>query len=306
MSNILIISNGNDENYYSNKILIEEFIKRNHTCKLVDFQKLEVVESTLRCQGKIVKQPDLIFINNSIKKRRSKIDIQEEVISYISGWEKDTIIINNIRPHQFFSLKHNTHKSLESVEIELPKTITLIEPDASEKIIDKIICELGVPVVVKKTDGFNGLQTHLCENKEQLSDHLKSLNIDSFSPILLQHYEVDSDGLMIKVRLMGDEICAVYRLYNPYKNISFKGEKELGHMAIAMIVDDDLRKIVKNISSFTGLEVAWLDFFFSNNTYKLCEINVPGGIYNSIFHNVNPATEIVDYCLTKLENMKNV
>ncbi len=305
MKRIWILTNGSSEKKFHNKILLEEFQKRGFYTEVVKFPALGAHEGQLfYYKDRIVDRPDLVFINNSLQfpEDHTRLKNQEEVISILESFD-NTIFVNKLANHIYSSHKHNTYKALISAGIKAPKTKIIENWEATKENIDEMVSDVTFPIVVKETYGFNGYNTTLKINSEDLLEHLRDLQTKyqpQNKPIILQEYETESDGLMIKARLIGDDIKAVYKLYSPFSNQKLSAMKAHGHLCISMKVDNKLKDFVYKSSNILGIEVAWFDIFVSNGEYKFCEVNVPGGLYNTIFTNVNPSIEIANFCVSKL------
>lgn len=307
---VWIVNYGSNDSY-NNERLLSEFERRGFACTSRIFKELTPFGKRLFTHDintpesqELFEQPDLIFFNNSIKIQESRRDRHELVLSNLRAMKPNTLFINDLDSHVNASLKHTVYETLERANIPMPKTKVYYDWNASDSFIQQILQEFSLPVVVKSTDGYGGSGSDLCANSSDLKIVLEGrLTQDDQAalPIIVQNYEKDSEGLLIKVRLIGNKIEAVYRMYSPYAEQAFKSEKEIGHMCIAMNVDQQLENFVRKIAETLGIEVAWLDLFVSNGQYKFCEINVPGGIFNSMFNNTNFAAEIVDYCAQRLE-----
>lgn len=120
-------------------------------------------------------------------------------------------------------------------------------------------------------------------------------------PIVVQGFESRGAGLMVSVRIVGDQLFACYCLGSPYHEDQFKSELAAGRMKIACNVDAALEKICKDAQAALNLDVFRMDLFVVDDGYKVCEVNCPGSFNRlDMANNLDQASIIVDYALSKL------
>jgi glutathione synthase/RimK-type ligase-like ATP-grasp enzyme len=323
MTNVWVLVNDRETNLtnYNNVSIVNEFVKRGMNCEAIHFSSLTTSNGALVYKNNDQVQltaPDLVFINNKLPDLRfvqtdtglrySKESIQnyDSVIDALKNMKPKTLFVNDLVSHSIASLKHNIYSVIKQTNVPMPKTIIFDNENEASDLLSIIKEELQFPIVIKGTEGSGGNNVELYMNEEDLlNDMLNGKSLFQIKYMIFQQYEKDSEGLLIKVRLVGDKIEAVYRLYSPYTNETFKGEEAIGRIAVAMNVDQDLCDAVYAAAAALNIEIGWFDFFLSKGVYKFCEVNVPGGIFNSIFNNTDFAVETVDYCLKRLEEYRN-
>jgi glutathione synthase/RimK-type ligase-like ATP-grasp enzyme len=299
MNSVWLLTNGTDENYYSNKALIEEFSRRGVGCSLYNFHKLYAdSEGSIYIENENLTPPDLVFFNNSIKPHSKSVQKTALLLQAFKSMSDGTVFINDPESHIRASFKHTSYELLQKAEVSIPATKIIYEIEDDQSFLNH---NLRYPLVFKPTDGFNGYNTEIVNSSDELSKILNEKKAAGIEPpFILQEYESKSDGLMLKVRTMGEDVKAVFRLSSPFAPSAFKADKETGHLGIAATVDEKLAEFCKRITSTLNIEVSWIDMFVSAGEYKFCEINVPGGIFNTIFNDVDFAEEIVDYCFKRV------
>ena len=67
-------------------------------------------------------------------------------------------------------------------------------------------------------------------------------------------------------------------------------------------IDSEIEKIVNSIYKCTNLNIMGIDLLLDKNGYTFCELNVnPGFEELDRVHNSNTASNILDYCISKLK-----
>jgi glutathione synthase/RimK-type ligase-like ATP-grasp enzyme len=322
MTNVWVLINEQHTSMMNHKnvSIVNEFQNRNIDCFLIHAQSLTTNDGlTLEygVMGKLT-PPDLVFINGNMFDHKfitdeSKINESDRqqllsVLDILESMKPQTLFVNDVVSQRKASLKHEVYEILAKTNVVMPHTKVSYDWDDSDEFIDQILQEFQFPVVTKATQGVTGDTVRLSRDRSELKNDLqirKTKSVKYKKPIIFQEYEKDSEGLLIKARLVGDKIEAVYRMYSPFVDDVFKAEEEYGRMGIAMQVDQPLRDIVLEAAAALNIEVAWFDLFYSKGVYKFCEVNAPGGVFNSIYNNTNFAVETVDYCLKRLEEHRN-
>ena len=134
--------------------------------------------------------------------------------------------------------------------------------------LEKVISELGFPMVVKKVYGSLGEGVYLVKNKQEL----KSLYSQIYrNPIIFQEYVPSSYGKSIRVMVIDGKVIGCFERYNKYDFRSNFGEKADGKL---MEKPEKCIDFAQNVANILDIEYAGLDLLLDeNNDPVLCEIN---------------------------------
>lgn len=164
-----------------------------------------------------------------------------------------------------------THVALANSGIPMPDTIAgplCYNPAAvcSQTYVQRVVSELGLPVVVKKCHGSFGEQVYLCGDEQQLKAVLDSVKTE---PYLLQRYESASCGRDMRVIVIGGKaVCAMIR-----KNSGdFRSNAALGAVCEKADVPPDIAAMCEKAARIVGLDFCGADVLLTDPP-KLCELN---------------------------------
>lgn len=311
MTEVWIISN-TSEKTYNNEQIKSELVKRNVSCKVIQFNLLTLFDEILFYKNNLIKNveklssnPDLVIFTNSIQINETMQTQCKLVLNKLISMKPQTIFVNDIESHITASSKHNVYEILQETDIPMPKTKISYNWNISDNFIEQILIEFSLPLVIKSTDGYGGEGIDLCKSRDELKANLEARMIDVIGnkkPIIFQEYMNQSAGLMIGVRATGSKIDARYMLGSPIKDEAFKSDISPGKLQFACEVDDKLREIVTKTMLALELDTARLDIFPTIDGYKICEVNCAGNFYGlDVTNNLNQAADIIDLAFSKLE-----
>lgn len=140
--------------------------------------------------------------------------------------------------------------------------------DSNLLFLDKVIEELGFPLVVKEVYGSLGEGVHIANNKEELISLYKKYFV---KPILFQKYISSSYGKSVRVLIIDGKVVGGFERFNKHDFRSNFGED-----ASARKLENNSKffEIAAKISQKLNILYAGLDFLYDeNNEPILCEIN---------------------------------
>ena len=184
-------------------------------------------------------------------------------------------------------------KALTNIEcasrgIKMPDTITgplFYSPELKEenfKFLDKVIEELGFPLILKRVYGSLGLGVYLINNKEELIEAYKE---HCRAPILFQRYVGSSYGVSARVIVIDKQVVGGFIRYNKTDFRSNFGDQSSSR---PLKDGDQCFKLAKYIADKLNIEYAGIDFMFLENGEPiLCEINS-----NAFFEEFEKVTKI--------------
>ena len=174
--------------------------------------------------------------------------------------------------------------------IPMPRTGFADSPGDTEDLLDLVG---GVPVVIKLTEGTQGMGVVLGETKKAAESVIEALR-GLQATFLVQEYIEEANGADIRCFVVGNEVVA--SMMRHAKEGDFRSNLHRGGYAVAENISAEERKIAIQASQILGLDVAGVDLLRSNNGPLVLEVNSsPGleGIEKST--GVDVASKMIDY-----------
>ena len=193
-----------------------------------------------------------------------------------------------------------TYIKLSNNGILIPKTISspLCYFDADTKSFqDKVLEELGLPLIIKQNYGSLGKQVYKIESKEEFYKVSTSLK---YLPHLYQSFIASSEGKDIRVILINHQVVAAMERKNPN---DFRSNIALGgHGTKIDKLDPRFEETAIKASEILNLDYCGVDIMIGENGEPiLCEVNS-----NAFFNEISKVTgidvckKLVDYLMTKI------
>jgi ribosomal protein S6--L-glutamate ligase/gamma-F420-2:alpha-L-glutamate ligase len=193
-----------------------------------------------------------------------------------------------------------TYIKLSNNGILMPKTISspLCYFDANTKAFqDKVLEELGLPLIIKQNYGSLGKQVYKIESKEEFYKVSTSLK---YLPHLYQSFIASSEGKDIRVILINHQVVAAMERKNPN---DFRSNIALGgHGTKIDKLDPRFEETAIKASEILNLDYCGVDIMIGENGEPiLCEVNS-----NAFFNEISKVTgidvckKLVDYLMTKI------
>ena len=265
------------------------------------------------------------LLSNAFKKHNVSLeiktasDISLEVGANIKNkpdfaifWDKDIYLaerlekmgvrlFNSARSVLLCDNKILMYQELANKGIRIPRTF--IAPKTFEGLnyskrdfVNKVIKEIGLPLVIKEAYGSFGEQVYLANSLEEANKIIDQIGYKDF---LMQEYIANSKGRDIRVNVVGDEaIVSMYRenLYDFRSNISNGGtgkkyEPKQKYLDLAIKAAQALDL------TFAGVDV----LFGENDEPIICEVNSNPQFASTLkATGINLADYIAEYILKSL------
>ena len=242
-----------------------------------------------------------VFVNDGTLAiiRNSELQINLPKCDFIIYLDKDIYLARILEKagYRLFNradfIKLCDDKALTNIEcasrgIKMPDTITgplFYSPELKEenfKFLDKVIEELGFPLILKRVYGSLGLGVYLINNKEELIEAYKE---HCRAPILFQRYVGSSYGVSARVIVIDKQVVGGFIRYNKTDFRSNFGDQSSSR---PLKDGDQCFKLAKYIADELNIEYAGIDFMFLENGEPiLCEINS-----NAFFEEFEKVTKI--------------
>lgn len=202
--------------------------------------------------------------------------------------------INSASSIELVRDKLHVSQLLAQTGLPTPKTM-LGKPMVDCQVVSR---EVGFPCVIKNLSGTQGKGIYLCDDEDRFVDIMDLIYTNNPNAnIIYQEYVSCSHGRDIRVFVVGG------RVIGGMKRVAKKGFKanvSLGGDVEAFEVGKELELLSLEVCRVLNLEVAGVDFLFTENGYTICEANsAPGfiGMERAIGRTV--AEEIIDYILVR-------
>ena len=169
--------------------------------------------------------------------------------------------------------KAETYLALCNSGVKMPKTIfgALCYKDEcnySEEAIDKIIDEIGLPMIVKQSFGSMGSGVNLANSKSELIEILDKVKV---KPHFFQEYLGKKVGVDIRVIVIGGKVTAYYERSNPN---DFRSNIAIGGKGRVVDLPEEFRKTAEKCAKTLGLDYCGVDLLFGNDGEPIvCEVN---------------------------------
>ncbi|WP_172369022.1 ATP-grasp domain-containing protein [Sporosarcina jiandibaonis] len=197
--------------------------------------------------------------------------------------------------------KANQYLELAKHGISMPKTIIAPKVYPSFTIADsgyyeKVLSELGLPMIIKEGHGSFGMRVYLIETEEEFYAKTEELRGVDY---VFQEFIETSKGRDIRVNIVGGEIvAAMYR----HSETDFRANITNGGVAEVIELTDAQRDLAIKAADAVGAEFAGVDLLFGEDEKPLvCEVNAAAHIRN-IYNvtGINVADEMIAYILREI------
>ena len=249
-------------------------------------------------------------------KKASDISLQvgediENKPDFAVFWDKDIYLaerleksgvrlFNSKRAIMLCDNKILMYQALEESHIKIPKTF--IAPKTFEGLeynnrdfLNKVINEIGFPMVVKEAFGSFGEQVYLATDIDSLNRIVDSIGYKDF---LIQEYIASSKGKDVRINVVGDK--AIVSMLRENDN-DFRSNISSGGHGTLYKPNQDFIDLAIKATKALGLDFAGVDVMFGNDGPILCEVNSNPQFGSTLkATGVNLADYIADYILTNV------
>ena len=228
-----------------------------------------------------------VFVNDGTLAviRDGKLQINLPKCDFIIYLDKDTYLARMLEKagYRLFNradfIKLCDDKALTNIAcaekgIPMPDTIAgplFYSPELKEdnlKFLEKVIEQLGLPLILKRVYGSLGLGVYLINTKEVLIEAYKE---HCRAPILFQKYVGSSYGVSARVIVIDKQVIGGFIRYNKSDFRSNYGDKSSSR---PLKDGDQCFELAKYIADELDIEYAGIDFMFlESGEPVLCEIN---------------------------------
>lgn len=192
------------------------------------------------------------------------------------------------------------YQELADKGVRIPRTF--IAPKTFEGLnyskrdfLNKVIDEIGFPIIVKEAYGSFGEQVYLANDKESLNKIVDSLGYKDF---LLQEFIASSKGRDIRINVVGDK--AIVSMLRENKN-DFRSNISSGGTGTKFDPKPEYLDLAVKASKALGLDFAGVDVLFGKDGPIICEVNSNPQFASTLkATGINLADYIAEYILKSL------
>ncbi|MGO1058940.1 ATP-grasp domain-containing protein [Planococcus sp. FY231025] len=185
--------------------------------------------------------------------------------------------------------------------LPMPKTIVAPKVYPNFSILDsgyfeRVIGELGFPMIIKEGHGSFGMKVYLIENEDAFYEKVESLRGIDF---VFQEFVESSRGRDIRVNIVGGKIvAAMYR----HSETDFRANITNGGTASPVELTDTQAALALAAAESVGAVFAGVDLLFDKDEAPLvCEVNAAAHIRNILnVTGINVADAMISYILEDL------
>ncbi len=264
------------------------------------------------------------LLSNAFKKHGVSLEIKKaedislEVSKQIENkpdfaifWDKDIYLaerlekegvrlFNSARSVLLCDNKILMYQELANKGIRIPRTF--IAPKTFEGLnyskrdfLNKVIDEIGFPIIVKEAYGSFGEQVYLANNKESLNKIVDSLGYKDF---LLQEFIASSKGRDIRINVVGNK--AIVSMLRENEN-DFRSNISSGGTGTKFDPKPEYLDLAVKASKALGLDFAGVDVLFGEDGPIICEVNSNPQFASTLkATGINLADYIAEYILNSL------
>lgn len=181
--------------------------------------------------------------------------------------------INDIDAKRIVCSKLSTALVLEQAGIPQAKTMLVSAHTSAKAVADCV----GLPAVLKPSDGAQGAGVVLLNTEEEIADYLSQLPEGSGSAVLAQEYIAAAKGKDIRVTVIDYTVANVIQRVadNPDE---FRSNVHLGGHIVDYELDDDTVKLCEKIARVCGLRICGIDLLQTGSGYVVGEVNCTPGM----------------------------
>lgn len=255
---------------YSTRRLVEAAKERGHEATVIDtlrcYIDISATRRSIHYKGKTIEKFDAIIprIGASITFYGTAVVRQFEMMGTLVV--NDSISITRARD------KLRSMQILARKGIGMPTTSYARSPDDVDDLIHIVG---GAPLVIKLTEGTQGLGVVLAETKSAAKSVIQAFMGQKMN-ILAQEYIKEAKGMDIRCFVVGDKVIAAMRRTAPPGD--FRSNIHRGGTAALIKLTAEERKMAIRAVKILGLNVAGVDIVRSHRGPLILEVNASPGL----------------------------
>lgn len=280
---------------YKGSEIEKKFLSLNSpNVELVHLESIELVidsnhPDSMLVSGKWVKKPDFA-ICTIVNPLHGDMEYMEYIYRVLDHLESmDVYCFPKPEVMRKTGDKFRTAQLLTKAGVPTPLTALLTKNSNPQRVVEQV----GLPIVVKIPDGSKGQGIFLVHNQSELEElmqeHLKSIK----DVLLAQEFIKESKGKDIRITLaMDDLIFSILR--DNTKNDDFRSNVALGGIATIIEPTEQMMDIALRASRALDADLCGVDLLFTDKGFVVGEVNsFPGVSYTDSYKGENLARRYV-------------
>lgn len=274
---------------YSTKRLAQEAKALGHQFQVVDPLKCQITidreEPLIHYEGRRLATPDVVI-------PRIGASITQFGLAVVNQFEMMKVaIVNRSQAIARARDKLRAAQLLARYGIDTPRTVFLRDPESLALAIDLVG---GVPVIVKLTQGTQGVGVMIGESQKALEAMLETF-WSMGQDIIIQEFIQESKGKDIRAFVIGNRVVASMR--RQAKVGEFRSNIHRGGVGRAVALTPEYEKAALMATKVMGLQVAGVDLLIGKEGPKVIEVNASPGFegLEKAVPDRNVARQFVEY-----------
>lgn len=256
-----------NETYYETNRFIEEAKSMGIDLQVLSPQQFELFvnkddECSIFVDGEPIEMPDFVI-------PRLGSGTSYFALALIRQFERLNIpCINSSLGIEVVKDKLFSQQILAHKKLPVPKTMLMKFPVD----IDFVTRKFGYPLVMKTLSGSLGKGVFLMENRKQLEDFSRMIELANANlNIIVQEMVEDSRGRDLRVFVVGGRVVGC--MQRTAKANDFRANFSAGGTVEPYEITPAIEWIALEASKTLGLDIAGVDLLFDHDSFKICEVN---------------------------------
>lgn len=256
-----------NETHYETRRFIEEARAHNIDLQVLSPQQFELFvnkddECSIYVDGEPIGMPDFVI-------PRLGSGTSYFALALIRQFERLNIpCINSSLGIETVKDKLFSQQILAHRKLPVPKTMLMKFPVD----IDFITKKFAYPLVIKTLSGSLGKGVFLMENRKQLEDFSRMIELANANlNVIVQEMVEDSRGRDLRVFVVGGRVVGC--MQRTAKANDFRANFSAGGSVESYEITPAIEWIALEASKLLGLDIAGVDLLFDHDSFKICEVN---------------------------------
>lgn len=253
--------------YYETNRFIEEATHMGIELKVMSPDQFELFvnredESSIFVDGEPLDLPDFVIA-------RMGSGTTYFALALLRQFERLNIpCINSSLGIEIVKDKLYSQQILAHNKMAVPKTMLMKFPVDVDFITEKF----SYPLVVKTLSGSLGKGVFMMENRKQLEDLSRIIEIaNSNLSIIIQEMVMDSKGRDLRVFVVGGRVVGC--MLRKAKENDFRANYSAGGSVESYPISPAIEWIAIEATKILGLDISGVDLLFDGDGFKICEVN---------------------------------
>lgn len=203
---------------------------------------------------------------------------------------KKKIVVDEIIGKDFLMGKAYESVKLSFEKVLQPETFYMNNFNLCKNLLDNI----SFPIIVKPIFGEQGNDIHKFNDKKTVCEFFKK---NSGNYLLQKYLPIEAD---YRVFIVGDKVLGAIKRF--VIKGDYRSNASLGAEAEKISVSVEMKELALRAKKAVGLEIVGVDIIKYGNQWFVLEVNhTPQWQKFKEITDINPAEEIISYCLSKYE-----